>query len=51
MYTLTAILENPNGGNYNSGTLAGLTGSVSMSASVIQAKVLRGTGTLYVVVN
>ncbi len=51
VYTLTAILENPNGGNYNSGTLAGLTGSVSMSASVIQAKVLRGTGTLYVVVN
>ena len=44
-------MENPNGGNYNSGTLSGLTGSISMSASVIQNQVLRGTGTFYVVVN
>ncbi len=53
IFTLTAILENPNGGNYNALTPVGLTGALGTTYTgwYIQSQMMRGTGTLYVLSN
>ena len=53
MYALTAILENPNGGNYNTGMvwIGYLTGNMTITVAGVQAAMLRGTGTTYVLSN
>ena len=54
LFTVIADLENPNGGNYNDNlATSALTGNLAstLTGGAIQAKMKRGTGSLYVMSN